>query len=143
MLEKLNILLSDLVVEYHKLQNFHWYVKGNDFFTAHAKLEELYHYINEAIDEVAENILMLNGKPAASLKEFLELAHIQEADNRHHLSHEIYKVVIDDFQYLLDSLVILKNQADEENQVLISTLMDNYISEFYKTLWMLRQAFEA
>lgn len=143
MLEKLNILLSDLVVEYHKLQNFHWYVKGTDFFTVHAKLEELYNYINGAIDEVAENILMLKGRPAASLKEFLELAHIQEVDNHYHSPQELFKVVIDDFQYILDSLIILKNKADQENQILISTLMDNYISEFYKTLWMLRQAFEA
>lgn len=142
MLEKLNILLSDLVVEYHKLQNFHWYVKGSDFFTAHAKLEELYNYINEAIDEVAENILMLNGKPAGSLKEFLELFHIQEVDDRYHSSHETYKNVIEDFQYLLDSLLEIKKQADKDNQVLISSLMDNYIGEFYKTLWMLRQAFE-
>lgn len=142
MLEKLNILLSDLVVEYHKLQNFHWYVKGSDFFTAHAKLEELYNYINEAIDEVAENILMLNGKPAGSLKEFLELSHIQEVDDRYHSSHEIYKNVIEDFQYLLDSLLEIKKQADKDNQVLISSLVDNYIGEFYKTLWMLRQAFE-
>lgn len=142
MLEKLNILLSDLVVEYHKLQNFHWYVKGSDFFTAHAKLEELYNYINEAIDEVAENILMLNGKPACSLKVFLELSHIQEVDDCYLSSHEIYKIVIEDFQYLLDSLLEIKKQADKDNQVLISSLMDNYISEFYKTLWMLRQAFK-
>lgn len=32
MLESLNQFLADLVVEYHKLQNFHWYVAGMDFF---------------------------------------------------------------------------------------------------------------
>ena len=26
--KKLNHLLADLVVEYHKLQSFHWYLKG-------------------------------------------------------------------------------------------------------------------
>ena len=30
----LNKLLADLVTEYHKLQHFHWYVKGGDFFQA-------------------------------------------------------------------------------------------------------------
>ena len=30
--------------------------KVRDFFAAHAKLEEFYDYINEAVDEVAENI---------------------------------------------------------------------------------------
>ena len=50
---KLNQLLADFVVEYHKLQTFHWYVKGKDFFTVHAKLEEYYHHVKENIDEVA------------------------------------------------------------------------------------------
>ena len=43
---KWNHLLADLIVEYHKLQNFHWYVKSKDFFTVHAKLDEYYNYIN-------------------------------------------------------------------------------------------------
>ncbi len=85
---------------------------------------------------------MLNGKPTCSLKVFLELSHIQEVDDCYLSSHEIYKIVIEDFQYLLDSLLEIKKQADKDNQVLISSLMDNYISEFYKTLWMLRQAFK-
>ena len=75
--KQLNQLLSNLVVEYHKLQNFHWYVKGKDFFPVHAKLEELYDYVNEAVDEVAEHLLMIGGKPKASLKEFLEAASIK------------------------------------------------------------------
>lgn len=69
--KQLNQLLANLVVEYHKLQNFHWYIKGKDFFTVHAKLEELYDNINGAVDEVAEYILMIDGSPVASLKDFL------------------------------------------------------------------------
>ena len=38
--KELNKLLADLVVEYHKLQSFHWYLKGYHFFDDHAKLEE-------------------------------------------------------------------------------------------------------
>ena len=30
--KELNKLLADLVVEYHKLQSFHWYLKGYHFF---------------------------------------------------------------------------------------------------------------
>ena len=48
--KKLNLLLADLVVEYHKLQNFHWYVKGKSLFTLHGKLEELYNSVNKSID---------------------------------------------------------------------------------------------
>ena len=64
----LNKLLADLVVEYHKLQHFHWYVKGADFFQVHAKLEEYYDEINEAVDEVAELMLQCKLKPASTMK---------------------------------------------------------------------------
>ena len=47
MIEKLNKLLSDLNVFYRKLQNYHWNVKGHDFFTIHAKLEEYYRVLKK------------------------------------------------------------------------------------------------
>ena len=52
--KELNKLLADLVVEYHKLQSFHWYLKGYHFFDDHAKLEEYYDEVAEIVDCVAE-----------------------------------------------------------------------------------------
>lgn len=138
----LNKLLADLVVEYHKLQSYHWYIKGKDFFTVHAKLEELYNGINKAIDEVAEAILMTDHKPVATMKEFLEISAIDEAKAEHIKSKEIYEAVLSDFKYLLDSIKSLKNEADETNEYLISSLMDDYIKEFTKSIWMINQVVE-
>ncbi len=140
--KQLNHLLANLVVEYHKLQNFHWYVKGKDFFNAHAKLEEYYDYINEAIDEVAENLLMMGGKPLASLKDFLANASIEEAEMKEIKSKEIYKIVLADFRILLEEVKEIKVSADEENNYLISALMDEYIKQFSKSIWMIGQVVE-
>ena len=137
--KKLNKLLANLVVEYHKLQNFHWYVKGKDFFQAHAKLEELYDHINGAVDEVAENILMLEGKPLASMKDFLENAEIEEASPEHIKSKYIYKEVLKDFAYLLELVKEIKKDADENENYMVSALMDEYIKQFAKSIWMIRQ----
>ncbi len=138
----LNNYLADLVVEYHKLQNFHWYVKGKDFFTVHAKLEDLYNAINSAIDEVAENILMIGGEPLASLKDFLANAKIEEAKAEHLKSKDIFKEVQADFEYLLNSSLVIKKAADESNNYIISALMDNYIQNFSKNIWMISQVTE-
>ena len=138
----LNNYLADLVVEYHKLQNFHWYVKGKDFFTVHAKLEDLYNVINSAIDEVAENILMIGGEPPASLKDFLANTKIEEAKAEHLKSKDIFKEVQADFEYLLNSSLVIKKTADESNNYIISALMDNYIQNFSKNIWMISQATE-
>ena len=137
--KKLNHLLADMVVEYHKLQNFHWYVKGGDFFQIHTKLEEYYDQINLNIDEVAENILMIGGKPIASLVAFAEEATIKEASAEYRTSSQIMQEVISDYEYLLDEVREIKSLADEEGNPLVSALMDTYISQFIQALWMMKQ----
>ena len=139
---KLNKLLANYVVEYHKLQNYHWYIKGKDFFQVHAKLEEIYNGINSSIDELAENILMLGYKPVASLKDFLEVSDIEEAEMEDVKSKHIFKEVLKDFDKLLKDVIEIKKEADENNIYLISALMDDYIKEFYKSIWMIKQVIE-
>lgn len=78
---KLNHLLANVTVEYHKLQNLHWYISGSDFFQVHAKLEELYDGLLPIVDDVAETILQQGGKPIASLGEVLSTASIKERDD--------------------------------------------------------------
>ena len=79
---KLNEFLADLNVFYRKLQNYHWNVQGKDFFQVHAKLEELYNEINEQIDEIAEHILILGGQPLGTVKDYLDISTIKEAENK-------------------------------------------------------------
>ena len=40
------------------------------------------------------------------------------------------------------SPVETKEEADENNIYLISALMDDYIKEFYKSIWMIKQVIE-
>lgn len=136
----LNKLLADLVVEYHKLQHFHWYVKGGDFFTVHAQLEKMYDEINEAVDEVAEIMLQCKMKPASSMKEFLKLTGIKEATGSFTTSGPILKAVLKDYEYLLESVKAVKKAADKAGNDLVSTKMDDYIAGFSKTIWMVGQA---
>ena len=80
--KKLNHLLADLVVEYHKLQSFHWYLKGYHFFDDHAKLEEYYDEVAEIVDGVAENMLKLGLKPESTMKGFLVIYSVEEDKNK-------------------------------------------------------------
>ncbi|MBR0160412.1 MAG: DNA starvation/stationary phase protection protein [Oscillospiraceae bacterium] len=135
----LNKLLADLVVEYHKLQHFHWFVKGGDFFTVHAKLEEYYDEINETVDAVAELMLMNGMKPASTMKEFLKLSGIEEPKAGYVKTDAVFKAVIADFESLLKSVVAVKKAADKAGNDLISTKMDDYVEHFTKALWMMKQ----
>ena len=136
---KINIFLSDLITEYHKLQNYHWYVKGAEFFNVHAKLEEYYDAFLEVIDEVAETMLMNDLKPVASMKQFLEITSIKEANVEYVTADKVLNDILADFEHLKKSSIEIKELADSEGNYQISGLMDGYISNFAKNIWMLKQ----
>ena len=136
---KLNALLANVTVEYHKLQNQHWYVSGSDFFQAHAQLEELYDWLLPVIDDVAELILQLGGKPIGSLAEVLQQATIQEREDAFLCSKDAFANVRADLQTILDQVNGVKEAADDESNHLVSAKADELIASLSKTLWMLRQ----
>lgn len=137
--QNLNELLSDLNVFYRKLQNYHWNVIGQDFFQAHSKLEELYNEINEQIDEVAEHILILGEEPLGTLKDYLEKTNITEAENKKIKSQEVFQTILKDYKKLLEKVTEIKEKADEQKEYSTSALMDDYILDYSKIIWMLRQ----
>ena len=102
--KELNKLLADLVVEYHKLQSFHWYLKGYHFFDDHKKFEEYYGDIADAVDGVAENMLKLGLKPESTMKGFMALSTIEEAKNKEVTSEEAYEIILKDFKSRLSKL---------------------------------------
>lgn len=138
-IKELNQFLVDLNVFYRKLQNYHWNIKGRDFFVVHSKLEEYYNEINESIDEVAEFILTKNGEPLGTMKEYLEIAKITEAENKKINSEEVFTKIIKDFNYLLNNVKNIKKEADKIEDVETSTFMDKFIEDYNKKLWMLKQ----
>ena len=135
----LNKLLADLVVEYHKLQSYHWYLKGYHFFDDHPKLESYYDMVAGMVDGVAEDMLKLSLKPESTLKGFLDISVIKEAENEEVTSAEAFASVLADFKVLRDDVLAVKKAADEEGDYLTSALMDDYIESFYKEIWMLGQ----
>lgn len=138
-LNNLNVLLSDLNVFYRKLQNYHWNIKGKEFFVIHAKLEEYYNDVNGQIDEVAEHILSIGGQPLGSLKDYLNTTKITEAENTKVDCTKVFNEVIKDFSTLLQDVINIKKSADDSQEYKTSTLMDTMIEDYTKKLWMLKQ----
>ena len=141
-LNNLNTFLSDLNVFYRKLQNYHWNVKGKDFFVVHPKLEEYYTEVNSQIDEIAEHILTLGGQPLGTLKDYLNTTKITEAENKKVDSTLVYNELIKDYTTLLQDVKNIKNAADTESEHKTSAMMDELIEEYSKNIWMLKQSME-
>lgn len=79
-IEALNKQVAEWTVLYTKLHNYHWYVKGPNFFSLHEKFEELYNEASVYVDDLAERILAIEGNPIATLREALEWSVIEEAE---------------------------------------------------------------
>ena len=135
--EKLNLYLANLNVLYRKVQNYHWNIVGAGFFSVHEKLEEYYDAINTQIDDVAERILSIGGRPLGTLKDYLEITTIKEAENKEISILEAVADVKKEFEAMLKLVKEVKEVADEENDYGTSALVDEYISTYEKNLWML------
>lgn len=138
--KKLNEFLSDLEMLNVKLQNYHWNVIGKGFFTTHEKLEEYYDEVREQIDEVAEHILSLGHQPLGTMKDFMENSKIREAKNEQIKSIDIMENVIHDLQELKQKAVQIKQEAEDKEYYATATLMDDYLADYSKKIWMLNAA---
>lgn len=137
--KNLNEFLCELEVMNVKLQNYHWNVQGKGFFITHEKLEEYYDEIRIQIDEIAEHILMLGYQPLGTMQDFLKNSEIQEARNERIKSLPIIKEVIKDITILQQKVMHIKQEAEKQSDYATSSLMDNYLGNYAKKLWMLNE----
>ena len=117
--EVLNEQLSDWNLLFVKLHNYHWNVKGSDFFTLHEKFEGLYDEAAMHIDEIAERVLALGAVPAGSFKEYLELSTLKEASGKED-SREMVEQIVADFKVIVASAkkgIELAGEASDETTV--------------------------
>lgn len=116
----LNEQLSDWNLLFVKLHNYHWNVKGSDFFTLHEKFEVLYNEAAVHIDEIAERMLALGAAPAGSFKEYLALSTLEEATGKEN-SREMVEQIVVDFKVLVASA---KNGIDAAAEAEDDTTID-------------------
>lgn len=138
--KSLNQFLCDLNVFFRKLQNYHWNIQGESFFRIHEKLEEYYDRVSEEIDEIAEHILINGAQPLGTLKDYLENTKIQEAENKKVDRNTVYQAVLADYGTLYQDIKKIKETADDAGDYGTSSLMDEYILNYGKILWMLNQS---
>jgi len=131
----LNVLLANYHVHYQKMRNFHWNVKGKDFFDLHKKFEELYNEAKDNSDAVAERIRVFGQTPVSTLKEYLETAEIKEVSTD--LSGEaMVQETLSDFQVLLSFMVNVTDAAIHIGDVGTEDMISSFIKKMEETHWM-------
>lgn len=136
LISEMNKQVSTWSVMYAKLHNYHWYVKGSNFFTLHAKFEELYNETTAHMDEIAERILTLGGKPTATLREQLEQSVIEEATGTEN-ANQMVENIVDDFAKIMESLKVAMDEASKIEDDMTEDLLNAIYQSIEKHQWML------
>lgn len=137
--KKLSVILADTYALYLKTQNYHWHVKGPQFKSLHELFEMQYQELAQAVDEVAERILILGHCAPATFKEFETLKTIKDGSSKSD-SNKMVTELANDHDTLvrdLNSAMTLAQKSQDEGTV---DLLTNRISAHEKARWMLRSS---
>lgn len=134
--QALNRRVADFGVLYVKLHNYHWLVKGAQFYQLHVLFEKLYDEVAERLDEVAERILQLGGVPFATLRDFLAHAAIPEARGNE-TAAEMVNQTIYDFTTVNEAVRDAVRTAQSEGDENSADMLIGISKSLEKHLWML------
>lgn len=135
--KSLNELLSNYQVYYQNLKAYHWNISGNTFFELHPKFEELYVAANTMIDEIAERILTLDGKPLFNFSDYIKSSSVKEAQAINDPQSTVQSV-IDNIGTLLSMEREILKQASDADDEGTAALMSDDVKTQEKTVWMLK-----
>ena len=132
----LSVLLADTYALYLKTQNYHWHVKGSQFKSLHELFEVQYRELAEAVDEVAERLLIMGYKAPATFKDYERLKTIKDGDSNSTANQMVSELANDHGTLVrdLNQAMSLAQKMKDEGTV---NLLANHISAHEKARWML------
>jgi starvation-inducible DNA-binding protein len=132
----LNALLANYAIHYQKLRNYHWNVKGSDFFDLHEQFESQYTEAIKNIDDIAERIRIFGETPLSTLKDYLETSEIKETSTN--LTSELMvRELLSDYRILLQYMFSVVEVASEEKDSGTEEMVKVFINQLEKHHWML------
>lgn len=134
--QAVNKQIANWSVMFIKLHNYHWYVTGPEFFTLHAKFEELYNEAALHIDELAERLLAMGDNPVATMAGALERSSVKEAEGRE-TAQEMVANIVEDYSTMIQELKQGMELADAANDETTGDLLLSIHSGLEKHVWML------
>jgi starvation-inducible DNA-binding protein len=133
--ENLNLVLANYQLHYQKLRNFHWNVKGPDFFDIHEQFEVEYNDVKIEIDEIAERIRIFNATPLSNLSDYLEISTIKEAPTDK-TGEEMVREILQDFGTLSSFIIAAVECSNECGDIATTDMLTKYLKRIEKRHWM-------
>ncbi|MGL4820624.1 MAG: Dps family protein [Bacilli bacterium] len=133
----LNKQLANWSVLFFKLHQYHWFVKGENFFELHEKFEAYYDEAKGYIDEIAERILMNGDQPTSTMESFIRNASLKEGDVPED-ARDMVENVLSDFETIIEESNEAIEALEEMGQRSSADLLIDIVAALEKHCWMLR-----
>lgn len=133
---ELNCLLAGYNVYYQNLRNFHWNLKGSNFFELHQQFELLYNDAKVKIDEIAERVLTIRFRPLSNFSNYLKFSTVPEAGM---IKEDVQMVnfILKNHQSLIEVMrnTLIKAAAVSDEGTI--DLIGGFLEDLEKKTWML------
>ncbi len=136
-IEALNQLIADATVFYQKCRHYHWNVEGRHFFELHEQFETFYTHWADVIDDLAERVRALGGRPIHTLATVLQHATLDE-DPAIPDADEMVRRLSADLERMHGAIGEERDQAAEQYDQGTADLMADIQDHIEKDLWMLK-----
>lgn len=135
-ISRLEVVLADTYALYLKTQNYHWHVKGSQFKSLHELFELQYMELADAVDLIAERILIMGHRAPATFDAFNRLKTIKDGDSSIEANQMVIELAQDNSTLVKDLNRALKIAQSNEDEGTVNLLSDR-IGAHEKAHWML------
>lgn len=134
----INQYVADTAVFVIKLHNIHWNIMGDEFMKMHKYTEELYNRFFASYDEFAE-LLKMAGEPVyGSMKDYLQVATIQELGTADIGVKDGMTYILYDLEMLRLTVAQIRDIAHGTSDYSVALVAEDEIRYLDKEIWMLK-----
>lgn len=133
----LNQAVADLSQAAAVVHQIHWYIRGTNFYTIHAKMDEYLDQINEQQDQIAERLITLGGAPFSTLAEFITNTKIADKKADFGVSStEHMECLLECYKYISKLYKEAIETAEAEGDAVTADLFTTLKGTIDKNIWM-------
>jgi len=134
----LNTILADEFVLYTKTRNYHWNVVGQNFYQLHQFFDAQSIELNKNVDEVAERIRALGGRPISTLSEIIAGTRLSEEPGKSFPAKEMVAKLQADQESIIRSIradLVKITKLDDAGSI---EFLSGLLEQHEKMAWTLR-----
>jgi len=135
--KQLKVLQASSLVMFTKIHNYHWNIKGMQFFPIHEMTEKIYGQFSTIYDDTAERVLQLGDKPVILLSDIEKISVIKEDKKTDFDAKYVLSNILKDFETLTKEFKKLGKLAEEDGDNVTLAYADENVAHLEKNIWMI------